>query len=367
VSSPEAWQWQVVVGLVNAALARVEPLLKPVGRSGVGDDTEASGEYVELLARFDGTSRHGGAPYWRAIVDRAAELLTRRSKDLRLARIWSLAKSRMSGPTAILEGLVLQEALGARYLNGLHPWSDFDRAKSFQTFVEGARWDILGLGENADLNELLAMGSALDATMARFSTVFPAVHDGFRPLEEALRTARTRIVPSRASVPGAPVPRAPDHVGDFLAESRRSHDLTQPEVLHVVLRFPDAVELASRPMRRLAPYRMQLLVRARPDSIGLLKASVNVATLAAVDRPRLRFSVEVDGGLLRGQGAEAAMLYRSEPLSLSPAWETPPVDVEVVASVTDCLVLNVSVWLVSTTGETLLSKGSARLPVRPER
>ncbi len=372
VSSPEAWQWQIVEQLVEAARARVEPLLSPIGKSGVGEDTEASGEYVEVLARFSGTNRHAGPDAWLPIAARAAELLRTRSKDLRLARMWALASSRVVGVEALLEGLVLQEALGARYPNGLHPWSDFDRAKSFDTFVEGARWDVLGLGEDADLNQLLAIGLALDSLAARFGHVFNAAPDtGFAPLEHALRTARTRIVPSRI-VPSHDVPsRKPvDMVGDFLRDSRRSGAepplvtklaAAMPDTLYAVLRFPDAIELAERPMKRLAPYRMQLLLRPRPDSIGLLRASIRVADILAARASAVRFFIEADGGLLRGPGREAGVTFRSEAIPLSAAWETPPLELELSASATDFLGLRVSIW----GGEQALTQASARLAVLP--
>jgi hypothetical protein len=362
VSSPEAWQWQMVEGLVEAARVRVEPLLVPLGNRGVGDDTEASGEYVELLARFSGTNRHAGPDAWLPIAARAAELLRTRSKDLRLARMWALASSRVVGAEAVLEGLVLQEALGTRFPNGLHPWSDFDRARSFETFVEGARWDVLGLGEDADLNQLLALGLALDSLVARFGHVFKAPEPGFAPLEDALRTARSRIVPSR---------KREDHAGDFLRESRRGEaappivtkiEAAVPDTLHAVLRFPDAIELAQRPMKRLAPYRMQLLLRPRVDSIGLLPASIRVADLLAARASSVCFLIEADGGVLRGPGREAGVTFRSEAIGFSAAWETPPLELELSASATDFLGLRVSIW----GGERALAQASTRLAVRSD-
>lgn len=361
VSSPEAWQWQVVEQLVDAARARVEPLLLPIGKNGTGDDTEASGEYVELSARFSGTNRHAGPEAWLPIAARAAELLRERSKDLRLARLWALASSRVVGAEALLEGLVLQEGLGARFPNGLHPWSDFDRARSFVTFVEGARWDVLGLGEDAVLNQLLAVGLALDSLTARFGHVFKPPEPGFAPLEDALRNARTRIVPSR---------KQQDQVGDFLRDSRRPAAASQfvtkieaapiPESLHTVLRFPDAVELASKPMKRLAPYRMQLLLRPRPDSIGLLPAVVRVADLLSARASSVRFFIEADGGLLRAPGAVPAATFRSEATPFSAAWETRPLDLEIVASASDFLGLRVSIWA----GDQAIVQASTRLAVR---
>jgi hypothetical protein len=363
VSSPEAWQWHVVERLVDAARARVEPLLSPVGAKGVGDDTEVSGELVALSQRFAATSRHGGPDLWVPIAASAADLLRQRSKDLRIARIWSLASSRAVGPEALLEGLVLQEGLGARFPNGLHPWSDFSRAHSFEEFVNGACWDVLGLSDEGELNQLLAIGLALDSLSARFGHVFKAPQPGFAPLEDALRTARARIVPRKQ----------PDLVGDFLRESKRNVlpkpppagvtklEAGLPEALHCVLRFPDAIELAQRPMKRLAPYRMQLLLRPRPDSVGLLKLTIPVSAVLAARASAVRFVIEADGGLLRAKDAGAAMRFRSEPIAFSPTWETRPLELEVVASASDFLELRVAIWA----GDERLATGTTRLAIRP--
>lgn len=363
MSSPEAWQWHRVEGLVAAARARIEPLLGGVGRNGVGDDTEATGEYVELRARFDGTNRHAGSDRWLPIVDTAAQLLRKRSKDLRIARIWTLASVRVAGIEALLEGIVLHDALGALFPNGLHPWSDFDRARSFTELVDGACWDVLGLHEDANLEELLAIGLALDSLSARFGHVFRPPDPGFARLEAALRTARTRIVPSRLG---------PDHIGDFLRDSRRGGaapapaavtkiEAGIPEVLHTVLRFPEAIELASRPMKRLRSYRMQLVLRPRPDSIGLLSAPIAVPDILAARASAVHFMVEADGGVLQAAGAPPAVLFRSPPIAFNSRWETPPLDLELVASASDFVELRVSIWA----GERALANGQARIAVQP--
>ncbi len=80
------------------------------------DPTLAQGAWVRELQRAD----------WPGVVAMGTNLLTTRTKDLRLAGWWLDASARVSGWRGLADGLELVEGLCARYWDDLHPRAEGD-------------------------------------------------------------------------------------------------------------------------------------------------------------------------------------------------------------------------------------------------
>lgn len=101
---------------------RMASLTAPVpGPKPAGDDLSFDPEFDTIKFEIDKPGTATSEPQnWQQIITSSERLLTR-TKDLRLATWWSVAKMNRSGWSGLAEGLTLFRALTDRYWDGLHP------------------------------------------------------------------------------------------------------------------------------------------------------------------------------------------------------------------------------------------------------
>lgn len=128
---PRSW---VVFALPLWLFMDLAPLLAPVsGADPCGDNLEYDAEFAELERAAQGKPEQqigntivpAADPEWKLVEARAASLLGR-SKDLRVACLWTKARLRTGGLPGFAQGLSLVSELLDRYWDGVHPRLDPD-------------------------------------------------------------------------------------------------------------------------------------------------------------------------------------------------------------------------------------------------
>jgi type VI secretion system protein ImpA len=111
-----------------ARLAIVDSWLEPLAGNACGDNLEYDDEFREMEKAAAGRpptqfDLEGLAPDWRAVVGHAQSLFER-TRDLRVAVLWTRARVRLEGAKTLPESLRLIEGLLSRFWDELHPLPD---------------------------------------------------------------------------------------------------------------------------------------------------------------------------------------------------------------------------------------------------
>src|SRR6478752_221088 len=103
--------------------ARAATFAAPLpGPSPTGQDVSYDPDFEAIaqeIAKL--TSVTGGAPHWIDVVEKGADLLERRSKELRVAVWRAIALGQMQSWVGYAEGLLILEALVQQHWEGMFP------------------------------------------------------------------------------------------------------------------------------------------------------------------------------------------------------------------------------------------------------
>lgn len=128
----------------------VDDWLDPLSDSPTGEDLEYDNAFLELTQAAAGKPETQFAPAeppnWRDVRERAEELFGR-TRDLRVALLWTRAMLNLEGFPTLAESLRLVHGLMDRYWDDLHPKPDPDDGDPYARVNE--------LAQIADMNSLL--------------------------------------------------------------------------------------------------------------------------------------------------------------------------------------------------------------------
>ncbi len=109
--------------LLDSIVQQTAPLCAPIpGASPAGADLALEPEFEAIKAEIDKlSSLSGGSPDWRQVIRGSEELLSTRTKDLRLAFWLAAAETTRSGWAGFARALVVCRALVNDYWGAMYP------------------------------------------------------------------------------------------------------------------------------------------------------------------------------------------------------------------------------------------------------
>lgn len=198
--------------LVQKYLSEVESLARPISDAQPqGADLSYEADFEVVRTEIDKlTTLAGETPNWREIVSSGEELVSTKSKDLRLL-LWATAgRLRLDGIAGLARGLAGIKVVCEAHWEGMYPPAKRAKARgNLATWLGDQVTPVLTeyqpkVGDGPILEAIGTLYSDIDEL---FSTKLGDAYSGMGPLRSLLRD-KTRDVPADAPPPPPPAPVA---------------------------------------------------------------------------------------------------------------------------------------------------------------
>jgi type VI secretion system protein VasJ len=200
-----------VSSLLETLRVRTAPLRAPIaGDAKVGADISLEPDFEVVKSEIDCLSNLSGkAPDWRTIRKISTELLSTRTKDLRLAAWRALAQQQLDGWSGLADGVVVLHDIASDYWDDSFPpvKRARGRASLFTWLGDQLKTVVVTMqvtGEDSEHVRLVeSMFASLDAS---FEEKLAGAYAGIGPLRSALREKLREIPEEAAPTEGAVEP-----------------------------------------------------------------------------------------------------------------------------------------------------------------
>ena len=198
---------------IDELVAKVEPLKAPIaGDSPVGADASYDPDFEALKTEIDKLAGMAGdTPNWSSVVDGATELLTEKTKDLRLLIWLAIAKMHQSGLKGLLEGMVGIREVSAAHWDAMFPPARRARARAnlVTWFAEqGAAFLLAGTFGASDREPLTSAELQLSELDTFFREKLADSYTGVGVMQSAFREKVRELPPEKKAEPPKPAAAA---------------------------------------------------------------------------------------------------------------------------------------------------------------
>ena len=286
------------------AKSRIEELIAPIN-GGVGEDISYNEQFEALKSEAEKMqSLTGETPNWGNMETSAAELLSEKSKDFRVACYLAAAKGRAGTTQELLDALVLVNELDKAFWDTMHPPAKRMRARAgmFQWFIEVVgplAIDFkLTTKDSGNVEALEQVQRELEADLReKMGDLYP----GFGRLRDAIRHLVSTCPkeapppppppppPLPGEAPAAPAASAQEPAPTYYAASSGSGEVVTLELVTDASAAADAIPKAGLLLARIGT----TLRAAKPENPEAYRLTRMGMWLELVDTP-----VVVDGNTL---------------------------------------------------------------------
>lgn len=241
------------------------------GESRAGPDVSLEPEFEAVKGEIDRLSNLSGkAPDWRSVRNGASELLSKRTKDLRLATWRALAQLQLDGWPGLADGVVVVRDLAADFWDDAYPSAKRARGRAslFTWLADQAKVALTALPVTRDDAEQVRLVEALFAELdVLFDAKLGSAYSGIGPLRSTLRE-KLREIPEEEIAAGAegPAPTTGDAPVATAASGEGGAGL--PALGAIALSAPTAPRAVANMTEAIAA------VRAQGDALVQLAASL---------------------------------------------------------------------------------------------
>jgi type VI secretion system protein VasJ len=192
------------------AAAKLAPLLAPIeGPSPVGSDVSYDPDFERLKGEIDKlTSMSGGQPAWPEIQRVGGEILSTKSKDLRVLSWMTVAKVKLDGWKGFGEALVAYDGISRTFWDAMYPDAKRARARInvFGWMVDQAAQHLQPIDPTAADGDAVRACDELVTELDRFlAEKLGDAYAGPGSLRSLLRD-KVRAIPQPAAAPPPPPP-----------------------------------------------------------------------------------------------------------------------------------------------------------------